>query len=78
MTDKMNVPIFLINFPKEIKSFYMKKIVGNEGFTESVDVLMPGVGEIVGEFDRFPPLLNQRARLTMCVVRWIDAYYERG
>jgi asparaginyl-tRNA synthetase len=49
MTDMLNVPIFLMNFPKHLKSFYMKKIDGDEDFTESVDVLMPNVGEIVGE-----------------------------
>ncbi|KAJ9098497.1 hypothetical protein QFC19_006365 [Naganishia cerealis] len=48
MTDMLNVPIFLMNFPKHLKSFYMKKIEGDEEFTESVDVLMPNVGEIVG------------------------------
>ncbi|GHJ86726.1 hypothetical protein NliqN6_3128 [Naganishia liquefaciens] len=48
MTDMLNVPIFLMNFPKHLKSFYMKKIQGDEDFTESVDVLMPNVGEIVG------------------------------
>ncbi|QRV98052.1 asparaginyl-tRNA synthetase [Ceratobasidium sp. AG-Ba] len=48
MTDQLNVPIFLHGFPKELKSFYMKRIPGREGFTESCDLLMPNVGEIVG------------------------------
>lgn len=48
MTDQINRPIMLINFPKHLKSFYMKAIPGDEEFTESVDVLMPGVGEVVG------------------------------
>ena len=52
MTDILAQPVFLYGFPKELKAFYMKAMPGTgEGglvYTESCDLLMPNVGEIVG------------------------------
>jgi asparaginyl-tRNA synthetase len=44
-------PVILIDYPKEIKAFYMKQ--NEDGKTvRAMDVLFPGIGEIIGGSQR--------------------------
>ncbi len=46
-----NKPVFVIDYPKEIKSFYMKQ--NDDGKTVAAsDLLVPGVGELIGGSER--------------------------
>ena len=44
-------PVFLINYPEEMKSFYMKRNPDNKTVA-ACDLLVPGIGELVGGSQR--------------------------
>ena len=55
-------PVILINYPKEIKAFYMKQ--NEDGKTvRAMDVLFPKIGEIIGGSQREENLDKLRARV---------------
>ncbi len=62
ITEKIfNCPVFLIDYPKEIKAFYMRQ--NDDGKTvAAMDLLVPGIGEIIGgsqREERYEVLLNR-------------------
>ena len=68
MTDIIGKPVFLHSFPVELKAFYIKKIPGSgdQGgnvYTESCDLLIPNVGEVIGTSSiSLPPFSHMSAR----------------
>ncbi|EFC45891.1 asparaginyl-tRNA synthetase [Naegleria gruberi] len=48
MLEKIGEPVLMIKFPGDMKAFYMKRCEDEPTLTESVDVLLPGVGEVIG------------------------------
>lgn len=46
-----NKPVFVIDYPKEIKAFYMK-LNEDDKTVRAMDLLVPGVGEIIGGSQR--------------------------
>lgn len=55
-------PVFLKNYPKDIKAFYMRQ--NDDGKTVSaVDMLVPGIGELCGGSQREERLDKLRARI---------------
>lgn len=47
----VNGPVFIIDYPKEIKAFYMRENDDHKTVA-AMDLLVPGVGEIVGGSQR--------------------------
>jgi asparaginyl-tRNA synthetase len=63
ITEKVfNKPVFVTDYPKEIKSFYMR--INDDGKTvAAADMLVPGVGELIGGSQREERLDILEARL---------------
>jgi asparaginyl-tRNA synthetase len=56
-------PVIIINYPKEIKAFYMRQ--NDDGKTvAAMDILVPGIGEIVGGSQREERLDKLTDRMT--------------
>ena len=63
LTEKIyKKPVMVYNYPKEIKAFYMK--LNEDGKTVSaVDMLVPGLGEIIGGSEREADLEKLKNRI---------------
>lgn len=60
-------PVFVTDYPKDIKAFYMKKNPDGKTVAAS-DLLVPGIGEIIGGSQReedYDKLLNRMKELNM-------------
>ena len=56
-------PVIVMNYPKDIKAFYMR--LNEDGKTvAAMDVLAPGIGEIIGGSQREERLDHLDARIT--------------
>jgi asparaginyl-tRNA synthetase len=56
-------PVILMNYPKEIKAFYMR-LNDDDKTVAAMDVLAPGIGEIIGGSQREERLAVLDARMT--------------
>ena len=67
-------PIFVTDYPKEIKSFYMR--VNDDGKTvAAMDLLVPGVGEIIGGSQREERLDVLLSRMAECHLKEEDYWW---
>ncbi len=67
-------PIFLIDYPKEIKAFYMRQ--NDDGKTvAAMDLLVPGVGEIIGGSQREERLDLLLKRMEECGLKEEDYWW---
>ena len=75
ITEKVyNKPVFLTNYPKDIKAFYMRLNDDNKTVA-AVDLLVPGVGELMGGSQREERLEVLKKRMKECGLNE-EEYYK--
>ncbi len=67
-------PVILINYPKEIKSFYMKQNDDNRT-VRAMDVLFPKIGEIIGGSEREADFGKLSARVAELGMKEEDVWW---
>ncbi len=75
LTEKIfKKPVFVVDYPKEIKSFYMR--LNDDGKTvAAMDLLVPGVGEIIGGSQREERLDVLLERMNECGLKEEDYWW---
>ena len=70
-------PTTVYNYPKDIKAFYMK-LNSDKKTVAAMDVLVPGVGELIGGSQREDdlPLLEQRIKETGMPLEPYEGYLD--
>ena len=68
-------PVILTDYPKDIKAFYMK--LNDDGKTvRAMDVLFPGIGEIIGGSQREEDYDKLKARMDELGLKGMDWYLD--
>jgi len=69
-----NHPVFVFNYPKELKSFYMKQ--NDDGRTvQGCDLLVPGLGELIGssvrehDYNKLMKIVEER-KMDITPLKW--------
>jgi len=75
LTEKVfNAPVFVTDYPKEIKAFYMRLNDDNKTVA-AMDLLVPGVGEIIGGSQREERLDVLLSRMAECGLEEKDYWW---
>lgn len=69
-----NCPVFVTDYPKQIKAFYMR--LNDDGKTvRACDLLVPGIGEMVGGSEREERLDVLKTKLAECGLKEKDYWW---